>query len=76
MGLPHAFASHFAPGHMMQAIELHRGRFRPSEQLAQVNLRRGRPGPLRPPVDGFDHAARPRSFELTAAARDELAQAS
>ncbi|KYF66962.1 LLM class flavin-dependent oxidoreductase [Sorangium cellulosum] len=154
LGLPYAFASHFAPGQMMQAIALYRREFRPSEQLAQpyvmlgfnvfaadtdeearllwtsllqafVNLRRGRPGPLPPPIDGFerelspleragieqalscsvvgspetvrrgleafiartradelmvtsqifDHAARVRSFELTAQARDDLARA-
>jgi luciferase family oxidoreductase group 1 len=33
LGLPFAFASHFAPAQMMQAIELYRSRFRPSEQL-------------------------------------------
>jgi luciferase family oxidoreductase group 1 len=33
MGLPFAFASHFAPAMMMQAIELYRSKFRPSEQL-------------------------------------------
>ena len=33
LGLPYAFASHFAPGQMMQAIEIYRARFRPSEQL-------------------------------------------
>src|SRR4051812_28527234 len=33
MGLPFAFASHFAPGLMHQAIELYREGFRPSEQL-------------------------------------------
>lgn len=32
-GLPYAFASHFAPGQMMQAIELYRARFRPSRYL-------------------------------------------
>jgi luciferase family oxidoreductase group 1 len=31
LGLPFAFASHFAPGYMMQAIELYRAQFRPSE---------------------------------------------
>jgi luciferase family oxidoreductase group 1 len=155
LGLPYAFASHFAPGLMMEAIELYRSRFRPSEQLerphvmlglnvfaadtdeearrlmtslqqAFVNLRRGQPGPLRPPIDGFekqmtpmdragleqalscsvvgspetvrrgladfiartgadelmvtsqifDHAARLRSYALTAEARDALARAS
>jgi luciferase family oxidoreductase group 1 len=33
MGLPFAFASHFAPAHLTQAIELYRTGFRPSEQL-------------------------------------------
>ena len=32
-GLPYAFASHFAPELMMQAIELYRRQFKPSEQL-------------------------------------------
>jgi luciferase family oxidoreductase group 1 len=33
LGLPYAFASHFAPGMMMQAISMYRDNFRPSEQL-------------------------------------------
>lgn len=33
MGLPYAFASHFAPDAMMQAIEIYRATFRPSRQL-------------------------------------------
>ena len=33
LGLPYAFASHFAPAQMMQAVELYRRNFRPSEQL-------------------------------------------
>ena len=33
LGLPYAFASHFAPAQMMQAIELYRSGFRPSAQL-------------------------------------------
>ncbi len=33
LGLPYAFASHFAPAQMMQAIELYRATFRPSPQL-------------------------------------------
>ena len=33
LGLPFAFASHFAPQAMMQAIEIYRGEFDPSEQL-------------------------------------------
>ncbi|BBB70072.1 alkane 1-monooxygenase [Undibacterium sp. YM2] len=35
MGLPYAFASHFAPQQMMQAIEIYRATFRPSAQLAK-----------------------------------------
>jgi luciferase family oxidoreductase group 1 len=33
LGLPYAFASHFAPQMMMEAIDLYRRRFEPSEQL-------------------------------------------
>lgn len=33
LGLPFAFASHFAPAQMMQAIEIYRGGFKPSTQL-------------------------------------------
>ena len=33
LGLPYAFASHFAPGQMDEAIRLYRERFEPSEQL-------------------------------------------
>ena len=33
LGLPFAFASHFAPAQMMRAIEIYRARFQPSEQL-------------------------------------------
>jgi luciferase family oxidoreductase group 1 len=152
LGLPYAFASHFAPGAMMQAVALYRERFEPSEHLAEpyvmlgfnvfaadtdqegrrlmtsvqqafLNLRRGRPGRLQPPMDGlmeqlnpleramldealscsaagspetvrrglqafidrtgadelmitsqiYDHAARLRSYEIAAEARDALA---
>ena len=34
LGLPYAFASHFAPAALMQAIELYRAEFKPSQQLA------------------------------------------
>ncbi len=80
MGLPFAFASHFAPGLLMQALEIYRDEFRPSEvldkpyampcinvfaaetdedarrlftslQQAFINLRRGQPGLLPPPVN-------------------------
>lgn len=82
LGLPFAFASHFAPQMMMQAIALYRATFRPSAQLdkpyvmlgfnvfaadsdeqaqllatsmqqAFVNLRSGRPTRLKPPVAGY-----------------------
>lgn len=33
LGLPYAFASHFAPQMMMEAVSLYRERFEPSEQL-------------------------------------------
>jgi luciferase family oxidoreductase group 1 len=33
LGLPFAFASHFAPAQMVHAVRLYRDRFRPSEQL-------------------------------------------
>jgi luciferase family oxidoreductase group 1 len=83
LGLPYAFASHFAPAAMMQAIEIYRQRFEPSAQLAEpyvmlgcnvcaaqtddeawllrssalqstLNLRRGQPGPLPPPVANLE----------------------
>jgi luciferase family oxidoreductase group 1 len=33
LGLPYAFASHFAPDHLIAALEIYRERFKPSEQL-------------------------------------------
>ena len=88
LGLPFAFASHFAPGDLLQAIRLYRNQFRPSEQLALphvmaginviaadsdrqarylftsiqqafVNLRRGAPGRLPPPIDDIDSYCSP-----------------
>ncbi len=35
LGLPYAFASHFAPGELMNAIAIYRARFKPSKQLAK-----------------------------------------
>jgi putative transposase len=35
LGLPYAFASHFAPDALHQAVELYRATFRPSGQLAE-----------------------------------------
>ncbi|TXL71857.1 LLM class flavin-dependent oxidoreductase [Vineibacter terrae] len=83
LGLPFAFASHFAPDHLLDALDIYRQQFKPSEQLAQpyamagiavvaadtdaeaqrlftslqqqfINLRRGTPGPLQPPVDTME----------------------
>ncbi|HTV44871.1 MAG TPA: LLM class flavin-dependent oxidoreductase [Stellaceae bacterium] len=41
LGLPFAFASHFAPAMMMPAMAIYRERFRPSAQLAQPNVMLG-----------------------------------
>jgi luciferase family oxidoreductase group 1 len=83
LGLPFAFASHFAPDLLMEALGQYRSQFRPSDSLKKphamaavavfaadsgaeaarlftslqqsfVNLRRGTPGPLPPPVDSMD----------------------
>ena len=83
LGLPFAFAAHFAPEQLFEAIKLYHREFRPSATLARpyamaavavfaaetdqeasrlftslqqsfVNLRRGTPGPLPPPVDTMD----------------------
>jgi luciferase family oxidoreductase group 1 len=151
LGLPYAFASHFAPEALMPALEVYRETFRPSEQLekpyamvgcnviaaetdqearrlftsAQIaftNMLRGTRGRLQPPIDDiesywtpmekaqveqrfscsfvgapgtvrgqlqdfiaatgadelivaaaiYDHAARVRSYELLAEARDAM----
>jgi luciferase family oxidoreductase group 1 len=154
LGLPYAFASHFAPADMDAAVALYRARFQPSDQLAQpyvmlglnvcaadtdaeakrlfsshqqsvINRRTGRRGPLPPPIDDlesrldptlrvilqqslscaivgapetikqglaafiartgadeimvaaqiFDHAARVRSYEIAAEAREAMGKA-
>ena len=83
LGLPFAFASHFAPDLMREALEIYRGRFEPSKQLDRpyamlganvlaadtdaqaryqftsqqqsfINLRRGSPGQVPPPIDDID----------------------
>ena len=88
LGLPFAFASHFAPEAMMQALELYRRGFEPSAELEKpyaalginvisadtdaaarrlftsqqqsfVNLRRGQPGQLPPPIDDIAAFASP-----------------
>jgi luciferase family oxidoreductase group 1 len=95
MGLPFAFAAHFAPDYLEQALDLYRNRFRPSQQLSSpwcmaaiplyaadtdeeaeylmssvkqqfVALRRGTPGPLKPPVANLSQLY--SSAELGAAA--------
>ncbi len=43
LGLPYAFASHFAPRQLHQAIELYRSRFRPSASLAEPYVMIGVP---------------------------------
>ena len=82
LGLPFAFASHFAPDMLFQALNLYRENFTPSKQCQRpyaivcvnvvaaqsnndarylftsmqqqfINLRRGAPGPLPPPVDNI-----------------------
>lgn len=85
LGLPFAFASHFAPDHLLTAQRVYRSQFRPSETLAKpyamvgvnlfaadssddarrlftslqqqfINLRRGTPGQLQPPVERIEAA--------------------
>ena len=41
LGLPYAFASHFAPAQLMQAIEIYRAGFRPSAQLQRPQVMAG-----------------------------------
>jgi luciferase family oxidoreductase group 1 len=41
LGLPFAFASHFAPAEMERALALYRERFEPSEQLARPHVMLG-----------------------------------
>jgi luciferase family oxidoreductase group 1 len=40
-GLPYAFASHFAPGELLPALEIYRARFKPSQQLARPYVMAG-----------------------------------
>ncbi|HLJ72250.1 MAG TPA: LLM class flavin-dependent oxidoreductase [Roseiarcus sp.] len=41
LGLPYAFASHFSPEALLDALELYRARFEPSEQLSQPYVMAG-----------------------------------
>jgi luciferase family oxidoreductase group 1 len=83
LGLPFAFASHFAPDLLMEALDIYRRRFEPSRQLDRpyamvaanvvaadsdaearrqftaqqqsfVNLRRGMPSQVPPPIDDIE----------------------
>ncbi|MEO6053222.1 MAG: LLM class flavin-dependent oxidoreductase, partial [Chthoniobacterales bacterium] len=38
MGLPYAFALHFAPEHFLEAVKIYRANFQPSEKLKQPHL--------------------------------------
>jgi luciferase family oxidoreductase group 1 len=93
LGLPYAFASHFAPNDLDFAVPLYRRDFKPSPwldkpyvmlglnvfaadtaeearllftslQQAFVNLRTGRPGPLPPPLAGYEEGLEPRIADL------------
>ena len=93
LGLPYAFASHFAPAQMMQAIAVYRANFKASADLEQpyvmlgfnvfaaetddeaqflatstqqafVNLRSGRPTRLPPPMDGYSNRISPQERAL------------
>lgn len=41
LGLPYAFASHFAPAEMEHAIDIYRSRFQPSQRLARPHVMLG-----------------------------------
>ena len=41
LGLPYAFASHFAPELLMEAIDIYRARFRPSQYLQKPHVMAG-----------------------------------
>jgi luciferase family oxidoreductase group 1 len=56
-GLPYAFASHFAPGLLLQAIALYRSQFRPSATLAQAHVVIGVPLIAAPTDDEADYLA-------------------
>ena len=85
LGLPYAFASHFAPQLLDQALDVYRSNFKPSQYLSEpyamagynvcaaetsaeahylstsliqavINLRRGNPGQLPPPVKDLQNS--------------------
>lgn len=57
LGLPYAFASHFAPRQVLQAIELYRSQFRPSAQLAEPYVVIGIPLIAAPTDDEAEYLA-------------------
>ncbi len=93
LGLPFAFASHFAPTYLDTALRIYREKFKPSETLdapyvmvganlciadtdeeaaylrssalqSFVNLRRGQPGPLPRPFNGFESTLNPGEQQM------------
>lgn len=92
LGLPYAFASHFAPDALEEAVDLYRARFRPGVTQAPrfmlavnlfaadtdaeahllrssmvqgfINLRRGKAGPLPPPVADLSAVATPQEIAM------------
>ena len=56
-GLPYAFASHFAPRFLMQAVTLYRSRFQPSDTLARPYVMIGVPLVAAPTDDEADYLA-------------------
>lgn len=56
-GLPYAFASHFAPRFMLQAIDIYRDRFRPSAVLDKPHVMVGVPVLAAPTDDEAHHLA-------------------
>jgi len=93
LGLPFAFASHFAPAQMMAALAIYREHFQPSAQLdrpyamlgfnviaadtddearflassverAFVNSRSGRPSRLQPPMRDYEQGLMPHEREI------------
>ncbi len=97
LGLPFAFASHFAPQLLLQALQIYRSTFVPSPTLASpyamagitivaadtdeearrlftshqqsfVNLRRGRPTPMPPPIDTMEGYWTPMEREMVESA--------
>ena len=100
LGLPYAFAGHFAPDQLYEALEIYRAEFRPSETLDRphvmaatnafaaatdaearrlftsvqqqfLQLRRGEPGPVPPPVDSVEGLYAPEEIAGVAAALRE-----